>query len=122
MRKLLLVFSLCFLLVGADAPPGFETQDLWGTTTNYSGTVGVTAILLPTVADKAISEALIRCPNQSPNTRRLQVSFTSATGPWITLSPGEFMAWSVKGSKKQFWILGNVAGVEYEAIINFETF
>lgn len=45
----------------------------------------------------------------------------SSSGPWISLSPGEFMAWSIKGLKKQFWIQGSVAGVEYEVIYNRET-
>ena len=122
MKKLLTLLLLSFCLVGADTPPGFETQDLYGTTTNYSGTVGATAIAIPTVAGNVISEALIRMPTQSPNSRRLQVSFTSNTGPWLTLSPGEFGAWSVKGSKTQFWIIANGAGISYEIIVNYETY
>jgi len=121
MKFLGLIF-IAFLLVGADTPPGFETQDLYGTTTNYSGTVGASAIAIPTVAGNVISEALVRMPNQSPQSRRLQVSFTSNAGPWLTLSPGEFVAWSVKGSKKQFWIIANGAGISYEIVVNYETY
>lgn len=120
--KIFAIILLAFLLVGADSPPGFETQDLYGTTTNYSGTVGASAIAIPTVAGNVISETLIRMPNQSPQSRRLQVSFTSNTGPWLTLSPGEFVAWSIKGTVKQFWIIANGAGVEYEIIVNYETY
>ena len=108
------------LLLGAGRVSQFEQKDIVGTTTNISGTVDTTAIAIPSVAGKPIAEALIRMPNQSPNTRRLQISFTSNVGPWLTLSPGEFIAWSIKGYKTQFWILGNSLGVEYEIIINRE--
>lgn len=114
----LLSLSVSVPLFGADTVPQFEQTDIVGTTTNLSGTVGTTAIAIPTVAGNPIAEAFIRAPNQTPNTRRLQVSFTSSGGPWVTLSPGEFMAWSLKGKLTQFWIIANVAGVEYEIIIN----
>jgi hypothetical protein len=113
-------FLVLPLLLGAGRISQFEQKDIVGTTTNISGTVGTSAIAIPTVAGNPIAEALIRMPNQSPNSRRLQISFTSIAGPWITLSPGEFMAWSIKGYKTQFWILGSTAGVEYEIIINRE--
>jgi len=122
MKKFLALLVVCFLSVGADSPPGFETQDLYGDTINYSGNVGTTAIAIPTSADKVISETIIRVPDQSPSTRTLQVSFTSIAGPWMTLAIGEYIAWSVKGTKKQFWIKGSTANVEYEIIVNYETY
>lgn len=103
----------------ADVLPQFENKDLVGSTTQFVGTVGTTAILVPTVATFAISECLVRCPNQSPNTRRLLYSFDGGVN-FGTLSPGEFIGWSLKGSPLQIQIKGNVAGVLYEVLVNRE--
>jgi hypothetical protein len=105
-------------LLGADVSPGFEIQDLAGSTVNYAGTVGTSSINLPTSADKNISEVLFRCPYQTPMTIRCQVSFDGTT--YFDLLPGEFMAWSIKGFKKQIKIKANQAGVSYQTIINYE--
>jgi|WetSurMetagenome_2_1015567.scaffolds.fasta_scaffold199831_2 hypothetical protein len=103
----------------ADLIPQFETEDLQGTTTQYTGTVGTSAISIPTVAGTGIAECLIRCPTQSPNTRRLSYSFDGGT-TFSILSPGEYIGWSLKGSPTQIKIKGNVASVDYEVILNRE--
>lgn len=102
-----------------DELPQFENKDIYGTTTQYQGTVGVTAIAFPSVASTAIVECLVRCPGQSPNTKRLLYSFDGGI-TFGTLSPGEFIGWSLKGEIKQIYIKGNVANVSYEVILNRE--
>lgn len=102
-----------------DALPQFENSDLVGSTTQFQGTVGTTATAFPTVATTAIAECLVRCPNQSPNSKRLLYSFDGGV-TFGTLSPGEFIGWSIKGSVSQIYIKGNTANVNYEVILNRE--
>jgi hypothetical protein len=102
----------------AEELPGFETQDITGSTLNYSGTVGVSAINIPTSANKVISEVLFKCPYQTPLTIRCQISFDGTT--YFDLMPGEFIGWSTKGFMKQFKVKANQAGVSYQAIVNYE--
>lgn len=123
MRKFILVaiFALADLSARAvDLPPAFESQDLDGTTVNYSSTVGTTPINLPTTANKVISEVLFRCSLQTPATRRCLISFDGTT--YFTLIPGDIIGWSVKGSKKQIKINGNTTGVLWEAVVNYESY
>lgn len=103
----------------ADAPlqSGFEDT---GTTTQYAGSVGVTAINIPTAAGDPIVTCLVRCPAQTPNTRRLLYSFDGGV-TFHTLSPGEYIGWSLRGAKTQIQIKGNVASVVYEVTLNRES-
>jgi hypothetical protein len=103
-----------------DENPGFETQDLSGSTVNYQNTVGTSPINVPTVADKVISEVFFKCSVQTPATTRCFISFDNTT--YLTLLPGEAIGWSVKGNKKQIRIKGSGAGVLWEAVINYENF
>lgn len=105
----------------ADLLPAFETQDLDGGTTHYNGTVGTSAIAIPTVAGNIISEVVIKCPFQTPTTKKLLVSFDGGT-TFFTLDPGEFIGWSVKGSRRQIHIKGGVAGVSYDVLLNREAY
>jgi hypothetical protein len=103
----------------ADLLPQFENKDIYGTTSQFVGSVGITAISIPTVATTAISEIMVRCPNQTPNSKRLLFSFDGGT-TFQTLAPGEFIIWSLKGSLTQIQIKGNVATVDYEVLLNQE--
>jgi len=104
----------------ADESPGFEIQDLRGSTENYSSTVGVTPINVPTTASKVISEIFFKCSSQTPATIRCHLSFNGTT--YLTMLPGESLGWSVKGNKKQVKIYGSGAGVLWEAVINYENY
>ena len=117
-KKLILSVAALVLLTGASTQ--FEQRDILGTTTNFSGSVGTSFVAVPSSPGKPIAEALVRCSNQTPQSSVLQVSFTSSTGPWISLSPGEFIGWTVKGYMTQIWILGNNASVDYEVVLNRE--
>jgi len=101
----------------AEKPIGDNPQD-FGLTSNYVGSVTTVSTPIPTVAGNEIATALIRCPSQTPNTRRLLYSFDNVT--FLTLTPGEFVGWSVRGSKTQIFIKGNVNPVDYEVILNTE--
>lgn len=113
--SLILCSDICF---SGDEYPGFEIQDLTGSTINYSGTITATPINLPTTASKVISEVLYHCPFQTPQTLRCLISFDGVT--YFTLAPGEFIGWSAKGFIRQIKVKGNTSGVTYEAIINYE--
>lgn len=107
----------------ADIIPEFETTDELGETRQYSGTVGTTPIQVPPSVFRAIDAFLIRCPSQSRNTRRLEVSLNGGAN-WMSLAPGEYVGWVPKKDTsgndiRQITIRGNTAGVLYEAIINF---
>lgn len=100
-----------------DRPIGDNAQD-FGTTTQLTGTVGITAVQVPATAGNPIATALIRCPEQSPVTKRLSWSIDDIT--YHTLGPGEFIAWSLKGNITQLYLKGSVAGVNYEVVLNRE--
>lgn len=118
-------YLICAMLLWApaalavDLMPAFELQDLDGSTAHFSGTVGTSAIALPTVAGNIISEVVIKCPFQTPVTKTLKVSFDGGTS-FFTLDPGEFIGWSAKGSLRQIYIKGGVAGVTYDILLNRE--
>ena len=104
----------------AEVLPQFEQIDNVGSTTQFQGTVGTTAIQIPSVATFDISEILIRCAtDNSPVTKRLLWSLDDVT--YHTLAPGEFVGWTLKGEQAQVWIKGSVAGVIYEVLVNRES-
>lgn len=102
-----------------DLPPQQEIVDSKGSSIPYVGTVGITAISLPSSAGSRINSMFIRCPNQTPTTRRLSYSIDSGV-TFLVLSPGESIMWPLKGSIPQVDIKGNVANVSYEIILNFD--
>jgi hypothetical protein len=104
----------------ADTSPGFEQQDILGSTINYQTTVGTSAVNIPTSANKVISEIFFKCSSQTPSTIRCYISFDGTT--YLTLLPGEAIGWSVKGLKTQLKIKGNQAGVLTESVINYEEY
>jgi hypothetical protein len=98
----------------------FEIQDLDGQTIHYSGTVGTTAINIPTVVAKEISEFWIENPiNNTPANETL--SFSCDAGVTFTdLLVGESMVWTPKGRIRQLKIKGSTASVNYKMIVNYE--
>lgn len=101
----------------ANKPIGDAQQD-FGNSTQYTGTVGTTAVAVPSVAGDDIVLFLVRAPSQTPITKRLLWSLDNVT--FHELSPGEYVGWPLKGSKKQIYVKGNVAGVNYEIVLNTE--
>ena len=69
--------------------PEREYRDNEGSSSQYNGTVGTSAVNIPSSAGNAISEFLIHCPNASPG--NLLVSLDGGTtfktiyrgGHWI---------------------------------------
>lgn len=100
----------------ADSVPQMEIKDSSGETTFYSGSVGTTAALVPPVAANTINEFMVRCPSQTPVTKKLLYSIDGVT--YLELTPGEAVLWPLKGSKKQVYLKGSTAGVNYELILN----
>lgn len=98
-----------------------ESRDLVGTTVHYNGTVSTTAIAIPTVADKVISEVAIYNPSTNSRLDFLYISFDGGTTfreiPWVS-----DRAWSLKGNKRQVHIKANYASVAYQMLMNFEDF
>lgn len=102
----------------ADKPQIGLAEDV-GTTTQYAGTVGTTAILIPSVAGGAISSFLVRCPSQSGSpTKSVSFSFDNVT--YQKLNSGEALGWSPMGNIQQIYIKGSGASILYEVIINRE--
>lgn len=101
----------------ADLPPQMEVNDSRGSTVPYSGTVGTTAVNVPSAAGSNITELMVRCPFQSPNTKQLLYSLDGGA-TYLSLDVGESLTWPLKGSLKQIQIKGSTAGVSYEVILN----
>ncbi len=106
--------------LGAGRSTSFEQKDLLGSTTQFLLTVGTSPQSVPTTPTTVIAEAMVRCPFQTPfSTRRCLVAFDNSTN-WVTLRPGEFIAWPVKGYKKQITVQAATAGTTIEVILNRE--
>lgn len=103
-----------------DSGPRFEIADTAGTTLQKSDTVGTSAIDFPVAAGNAVSEFLVQCPTDQLDSNLLKVSLDGGTNV-MTLSPGGHWAWTPKGSTiTQINLVGNVAGVKFEIVANFE--
>jgi len=122
-KRFLILFIVCFSiqLQAADFAPSFETQDIDGSSSHYNGTVGTSAVSIPSSADKVISEFILKCPIQTPLTKECLVSLDGGTN-FFSLRVGEHLGWSPKGSMKQIQVKGSTSGVEYEILMNFESF
>ena len=118
--RYILLFLISFPAMAQNFGGSIEIEDLQGTTTHFTGTVGTTITALPTVAGNIISEVMFQCPTQTPRTNRCKISFDGGTG-FFTLRPGTIIAWSAKGEIKQIHIQGNVAGVSYDIMMNRES-
>lgn len=95
-----------------------EVDDaLIGSTKQYSGTLDPGVTLVPDVAGEIIKTVLIRCPTQTPQSNRLLYSIDGGS-IYHTLSPGEFIGWSLRGAQTQIQLQPNQAGVAYEVTVN----
>lgn len=95
-----------------------EVQDLDGSTTILSGTVGTSNTNLPAVSGGIIAEFNIECMETNSTAQTLLVSINGVD--FKTLQPGDSWTWSPKGDVRQLVIKGGAAGTAYEAVINRE--
>ena len=106
-----------------DLNPKFEESDVLGTTDGFSGTVGTTAISIPTAAGAPIAGFLIECRSVLDGqafAARLLVSFDGGTTfPW-TITPGNNISGNIRNRPTQMKIKGNQAGVLYQAVLELE--
>jgi hypothetical protein len=122
--KSLLLFAWTIwssIAFAGDTAPGFETQDLEGTTTHFNGSLTTSSVAVPSSATTTISELLFKCPYQTPTTRNCQISFDGGA-TFFTIDVGEFIAWSPKGKIKQVYVKSGTAGTTYIMVINRETY
>lgn len=103
-----------------DSTPQFEVTDTKGFTIHYNGSVGTSALAIPTVADKIISSCWIENDiDNTPVTKKLSFSFDGGS-TFTDLKLGESITWSPKGDRKQIHVKGNTASVNYKVLINYE--
>jgi hypothetical protein len=128
-KKIVVLLSLGLLsplsggsfLFAADQESAMETQDLSGSTSHFSGTIGTTSTTIPAVANKVISEVFFKCDNQTPIAKQCLISFDAGVS-WLSIGIGEAIAWSVKGRIKQIRVKASTAGVTYQGLINYEAY
>lgn len=105
----------------ADLSPQFESADLQGSTDHFNGTVGTTAITVPSTPGNVIAEVMVKNARTNPSTNELYVSFDGGTN-FFTIEPRTAVAWSVRGNKTQIHIKASMSNTGYEIILNRETF
>lgn len=101
----------------SDSLPQFEVEDDLGTTEQYVGSVDTTNFQIPQIPTTAISEVLVRCPVQTPSSKRLLYSFNGGT-TFDQLAPGEAIVWNLRGEPTSIIIKGNTTNVLYSVILN----
>jgi hypothetical protein len=101
-----------------DALPQFETTDLVGSTTHFSGTATTTPVQLPGSPSTVISEVLIRNTN-STGLQKLQVSFDGGTS-YFDIEQGDTLIWGPKGEITSVYIRSSSGTVSYQLIMNRE--
>jgi hypothetical protein len=100
----------------SNAPAEFEIEDIAGAMIQQNGTVGLTAVPIPSSAGNNIAGIFIQCdPDQTPITKRLYLSFDNTN--WITYKPGDADLLPLRGNKTQVYVKGNVASVAYQIIL-----
>ena len=103
-----------------DAIPQFEVEDLTGTTDHFNGTVGTSAVNIPSIAGGVITEILIEnLPSNSAN-KKLLISFDGGTNFKTLGGPGTSFIWSPKGYLTQIKLKSNLASTDYEIVLNRE--
>lgn len=117
----LFLFLCARAALGADAAPGFEIEDLNGTTTHFSGTLTTSNVSLPASATTVISELIFKCPYQTPTSRTCLISFDGGTN-FFALAVGEFIGWTPKGRIRQVVVKSNTAGTTYDMVMNREAY
>lgn len=98
-------------------PPQFEQADVLGTTGHYNGSVGTTAVAIPSVAGNKITEVLVQSPQSNSSSKELYVSFDGGT-TFFTLYRGGALFWKIKGTVTQVYVKGNISTVDYEILMN----
>lgn len=88
------------------------------TVDHFNGTVGTTAIQIPSSAGDDISEVLIH--NTTSANRDLLISFDGGT-TFKTLTPDANIIWNVKEGITQIHIKGSAAATSYEIVMNRRT-
>lgn len=102
-----------------DTPEEFEVTDRLGTTDEYSGSVGTTAIKIPGTAGNVIDEIDIRCAVDQPFATRLEYSYDNVN--YKRLRVGESKSDEPRGNITQVWIRAAGSGItaaNYEIIMN----
>jgi len=95
-----------------------ETVNTDGSTDHYNGTVGTTAVDIPSSAGNIIQSILIDNTNTA-STKTLLVSFDGGT-TYKTIGVGATFSWTVKGNLRQVKIKGGAASTSYEILLNRE--
>lgn len=85
-------------------------------TLQFEGSVGTTPTSLPAVAGNDITQVIVSCRAQTPTSKRLLFSLDNGT-TFFTLTPGAMVGWEPKDIQ-QIQVKGNVAGVQFDVIIN----
>lgn len=102
--------------------PQFDQADQTGKTLQFTGTVGTTAIKLPTspVADHVVAEVLVNTQRISSTAKKLLVSYDGGT-TFMEIKRNTLVGWFIRAEgRSQIDIKGNVAGVEYDIVVNLE--
>ena len=102
-----------------DVPEEFEATDKLGSTSQFDGTVGLSPIDIPASPAEEIAEFIVQCPYDQVDTNSLKISVNGGSD-YLTIQPAGYWAWSPKGGVTQLTLLGNVAGVKYEVVLNKE--
>lgn len=89
-----------------------------GTTKQFNGTATTTAASIPAIADKTISEVLVRSVLTNPTARKLLASFDGGL-TFLTLNRSEGVIWS-PNAQKQVVVKSDSSTTDYEVVINFE--
>jgi hypothetical protein len=108
----------------AHTAPEMDVRDTLGKTIHFSGSVGLTSLLVPPSIGDKLGSVIVRNPQTNGINTTLKVAFDGGT-TYITLGRGEFVGWYPKNNSSgtpitQIRILGSVAVTYYEIIADFE--
>ena len=98
-----------------------EIQDIDGTTTMFSGSVGSTSVAIPSVSGNIISSVSFRNSISNTGNKNLLYSLDDVT--FFSLSSGEFASFKMKGSVTQVYVKSDSVNlVDYEVAMNRELY
>ena len=104
-----------------DPLPAIPTEDSTdGTTTHFTGSVGVGGTAIPAVAGTDITELLISTPSSTPGNRFLEISFDGGT-IFYPVESGESLKWKPKGIT-QIDVRASAATVTFHVLMNRKEF
>jgi hypothetical protein len=96
-----------------------ETVNTKGLTSHFNGTVGTTAVDIPSSAGGIIQSVLIDNIN-TDSTKSLEVSFDGGT-TYKTITSASTLSYTIKGGLTQIKLRGAVASCDYEILMNRES-